>query len=315
MEFQAGPEDQGERLDRFLAEQLADVGRSRIQQWIREGRVLIGGQRARASKRMVQGERIAVDPAPPTPLKAFPENLPLDILYEDEDVVAVNKSAGMVVHSGAAAKSGTLVNALVHHFESLSKLGGDLRPGIVHRLDRMTSGVLLVAKHDRAHRALAKQFQARRVKKVYWAVVHGHPSEPPRQGRLVEIDNRRWSRLEMPIRRDSRQRVKMAARSGGRAAETDFRVMRSTASHSLLEVRIGTGRTHQIRVHLSKIGCAVVGDRLYGAPGEPEGLGKLDRFYLHARSIGFLRPADESKMTIEAPLPEEFTELLRRLEL
>ena len=315
MELHAGPEDQGKRLDRFLAEQLVDVGRSRVQQWIRDGRVLIGGQPARASKRLNQGEEVAVDPAPLKPLKAFPEDIPLDILYEDDDVVAVNKPAGMVVHSGAAAKSGTLVNALLHHFGSLSKLGGELRPGIVHRLDRMTSGVLLVAKHDRAHRSLAKQFQARKVKKIYWAIVHGRPAEPPRQGRLVEIDKRRWSRLEMPIGRDSRQRIKMAARAGGREAETDFRVIRSTAAYSLLEVRIGTGRTHQIRVHLAKIGCPIVGDRLYGAPGEPEGLGKLERFYLHARSIGFLRPADESKITIEAPPPEEFTELLRRLEL
>ena len=315
MELHAGPEDHGKRLDCFLAEQLADVGRSRVQQWIRDGRVLVGDRAARASKRLSDGEKVAVDPAPLTPLKAFPEDIPLNILYEDDDVVAVNKPAGMVVHSGAAAGSGTLVNALLHHFESLSKLGGDLRPGIVHRLDRMTSGVLLVAKHDRAHRALGEQFQARKVKKIYWAVVHGRPSEPPRQGRLVEIDKRRWSRLEMPIRRDSRQRVKMAARSGGRAAETDFRVISATAAYSLLEVRIGTGRTHQIRVHLSKIGHPVVGDRLYGAPGAPEGLGKLDRFYLHARSIGFLRPADESKITIEAPLPQEFTRLLHRLEL
>ncbi len=315
MELYAGPEDQGERLDRFLAEQLPDAGRTHVQQWIRDGRVLIDGGPARASRRLSEGEKIDVDPAPPTPLKAFPEDIPLDILYEDDDVVAVNKPAGMVVHSGAAARSGTLVNALLYHFESLSRLGGELRPGIVHRLDRMTSGVLLVAKHDRAHRSLAKQFQARKVKKIYWAVVHGRPAEPPRQGRPVEVEGRRWWRLEMPIRRDSRQRVKMAARSSGREAETDFRVTRSAGAYSLLEVRIGTGRTHQIRVHLSKIGHPVVGDRLYGAPAEPEGLGKLDRFYLHAHSIGFLRPADESKITIEAPPPEEFTELLRRLEL
>ncbi len=315
MELYAGPEDQGERLDRFLAAQLPDAGRTRVQQWIRDGRVLIDGGAARASRRLSEGDKIDVDPAPPTPLKAFPEDIPLDILYEDDDIVAVNKPAGMVVHSGAAAKSGTLVNALLNHFGSLSRLGGELRPGIVHRLDRMTSGVLLVAKHDRAHRSLAKQFQARKVKKIYWGVVHGRPAEPPRQGRSVEVEGRRWWRLEMPIRRDSRQRIKMAARAGGREAETDFRVLRSAGAYSLLEVRIGTGRTHQIRVHLSKIGHPVVGDRLYGAPAAPEGLGELDRFYLHARSIGFQRPADESRITIEAPPPEEFTELLRRLEL
>ena len=275
----------------------------------------MGAQPARASRRLARGETIEVDPAPAPPCQAFPEDIPLDVLYEDEDVAAVNKPAGMVVHSGAAATTGTLVNALVRRFENLSQQAGESRPGIVHRLDRMTSGVLLVAKNDQAHRALAKQFQTRRVRKVYWAIVHGRPAEPPRQGRLVEIEGRRWSRLEMPIRRHARQRIKMAARAGGRPAQTDFRVLRSRAGYSLLEARIGTGRTHQIRVHLAKIGHPVAGDRLYGAPGSPKGLGKLDRFYLHARSIGFLSPRNEREITIEAPLPDEFSKLLRRLEL
>ena len=315
MEFEIGPENQGERLDHFLVKQLVDVGRSRIQQWIRDGHVLIATGPVRASKRLVDGEKIEVHPQPLKPLKAFPEDIPLDILYEDNDIIAVNKPTGMVVHSGAAATSGTLVNALVYHFTTLSRLGGDLRPGIVHRLDRMTSGILLVAKHNKAHQVLSSQFQARSVRKIYWTIVHGCPAEPPRQGRLIEIEGRRWSRLEMPIRRDSRQRVKMATHVSGRAAETDFRVVRSTGEYSILEVRIGTGRTHQIRVHLAKIGHAIVGDRLYGAPRAPEGLGKLDRFYLHAYSIKFCRPGDRSKITIKAPLPEEFAKLLQRLEL
>lgn len=315
MEFEIGPENQGTRLDHFLAEQLVDVGRSRIQQWIRNGHVLIETEPARASKRLRTGDRIRVHPQPLNPLKAFPEDISIDILYEDDNVVAVNKPAGMVVHSGATAKSGTLVNALLHHFTSLSKLGGDLRPGIVHRLDKMTSGVLLVAKHDKAHQALASQFQSRHVRKVYWAIVHGKPSEPPRQGRLVEIGGHRWSRLEMPICRDTRQRIKMTTHATGRAAETDFRVTHSTGEYSLLEVRIGTGRTHQIRVHLAKIGHAIVGDRLYGAPGSPKGLEQITRFYLHASSIGFCCPENQNEVTIKAPLPKEFTKLLEQLGL
>ena len=277
--------------------------------------MLIAKEPARASKRLIEGEKVEVNPQPPKPLKAFPEDIPLDILYEDIDIIAVNKPADMVVHSTAAATSGTLVNALVHHFENLSRLGGDLRPGIVHRLDRMTSGVLLVAKHNKAHQALANQFQARRVEKIYWAVVHGRPREPSAHGRPVEIGGLRWSRLEMPIRRDSHQRIKMSIHISGKPAETDFRMLRTTGKYSILEVRIGTGRTHQIRVHLAKIGHAIVGDRLYGAPANPEDIGSPTRFYLHACSIKFCRPSDQNEITIKAPLPEEFTKLLEQLEL
>jgi 23S rRNA pseudouridine1911/1915/1917 synthase len=315
VEFEIGPENQGTRLDHFLTEQLVDVGRSRIQQWIRNGHVLIETEPTRASKRLSAGDRVEVHPQPPSPLKAFPEDISIDILYEDDNVVAVNKPAGMVVHSGAVAKSGTLVNALLYHFTGLSKLGGDLRPGVVHRLDKMTSGVLLVAKHDKAHQVLANQFQSRSVRKIYWAIVHGQPSEPPRQGRPVEIEGRRWSRLEMPICRDVRQRIKMTTHATGREAETNFRVMRSTSEYSLLEVRIRTGRTHQIRVHLAKIGHAIVGDRLYGAPGSPKGLEEITRFYLHASSIGFCCPKNQNEITIQAPLPREFTKLLEQLGL
>lgn len=309
MELRATDEDAGKRLDLFLAEQLSGTSRSRIQQWIRGGRVRVDHESARASLRLSGSETISVDAAPPPPLKAFAEDIPLDILYEDDDLVAVNKPAGMVVHSGAAAKSGTLVNALLHHFSQLSHLGGELRPGIVHRLDRLTSGVLLVAKNDRAHRALARQFQKRSIRKTYWAIVHGCPREPEKHARRVEADGRWWTRIEMPIRRDSRQRVKMAARGSGRPAQTDFRTLSHAGDYALLEVRIATGRTHQIRVHLSKIGHPVVGDRLYGAPAAPAGLPKLDRFFLHAREIRFEHPSGAQEITIEAPLPEEFTML------
>ena len=331
MEIDATAEDRDRRLDVFLSQHYPDTSRSRIQQWIRDGRVLVGtgsaaGSRARASLRLRGTETVTVDPAPAAPLKAFAEDIPLDLLYEDDDIVAVNKPAGMVVHSGAGAKSGTLVNALLNHFSSLSAVGGELRPGIVHRLDRMTSGVLLVAKNDRAHQRLARQFQQRKIEKTYWAIVHGVPSKggaPLRRQadrqhtstRKIEADGYWWQRLEMPIGRDAHQRIKMSTRHTGRSAQTDFRVLKQSAGYSLLEVRIATGRTHQIRVHLSKIGHAVVGDRLYGAPGAPAGLGKLGRFYLHARQIGFVHPSTNERIVIEAPLPEEFTELLGLLEL
>ena len=315
VEIQASAEDRDKRLDVFLSQHYPDSSRSRIQQWIRDGRVVVGQAPARASLRLRGTETVVVDPAPAAPLKAFAEDIPLDILHEDDDIVAVNKPAGMIVHSGAGAKSGTLVNALLNHFSTLSAVAGELRPGIVHRLDRMTSGVLLAAKNDRAHQYLARQFQGRQIQKTYRAIVHGKIARQHPAARKIESDGCWWYRLEMPIGRDSQQRIKMSTRYAGRPAQTDFRALKQSASYSLLEVRIATGRTHQIRVHLSKIGHPVVGDRLYGAPAAPEGLPKLDRFYLHAHKIGFLHPATHQGIVIEAPLPKEFAELTRLLQL
>ncbi len=315
MQCLATAEDAGKRLDRFLAEQMPDISRARIQEWIRAGRVAVGAAAAKSSLRLQGGESIRVDPLPLKPLRAFPEDIPLDILYEDDDLAAIHKPAGLSVHAGAGTAQGTLVNALLHHFGQLSDVGGDLRPGIVHRLDRMTSGVLLVAKHDRSHRRLAEQFQSRSVRKTYWALVHGDAGKARAKGRSVEVEGVRWTRLEMPISRDPRRRVRMAAHAAGRNAQTDFRVLRlfERGRYSLLEVRIATGRTHQIRVHLAAIGHPVVGDRLYGAPAQPEGLPKLNRFFLHAKQIEFDHPSTGVRLHIEAPLPEEFSELLAAL--
>jgi 23S rRNA pseudouridine1911/1915/1917 synthase len=309
----ATPGEAGKRLDRFLAEQMPELSRARIQEWIRAGRVIVGRAPGKASLRLRGGEEIRVDPLPLKPLKAEAEAIPLDVLYEDEDLAAINKPAGLTVHAGAGITQGTLVNALLHHFGQLSGVGGDLRPGIVHRLDRMTSGVLLVAKHDRSHHGLAAQFQSRGVRKTYWALVHGDAAKPSRQGRSVTVEGVRWTRLEMPISRDPRRRVRMAAKTTGRTAQTDFRVIEKLNGYSLLEVRIATGRTHQIRVHLAAIGHPVAGDRLYGAPAEPAGLPKLDRFFLHAKEIVFRHPSSGAEMRIEAPLPPEFTALLAEL--
>ena len=313
MDLVATPAEAGKRLDRFLAEQMPDLSRARIQEWIRAGRVIVGRAPGKASLRLRGGEEIRVDPLPLKPLKAEAEAIPLDVLYEDEDLAAINKPAGLTVHAGAGITQGTLVNALLHHFGQLSGVGGDLRPGIVHRLDRMTSGVLLVAKHDRSHRSLAAQFQSRGVRKTYWALVHGDAAKPSRQGRSVTVAGVRWTRLEMPISRDLRRRVRMAAKITGRTAQTDFRVIEKLNGYSLLEVRIATGRTHQIRVHLAAIGHPVAGDRLYGAPAEPAGLPKLGRFFLHAKEIVFRHPSSGAEMRIEAPLPPEFTALVAEL--
>ena len=273
---------------------MPQYSRSRIQQWIKAGRVRVNGGDQKASYTLRGGETIEVDPIEPPPLAAAPEDLPVDVLYEDKDVVAINKPAGLVVHAGAGAFSGTLVNRLVHRFGELSKAGGEVRPGIVHRLDKDTSGVLLVARNDAAHRNLAAQFASRTVEKVYIALVRG-----------VVKDGH--GRITAPIARDPVHRTRMTARLGtGRTALTEYRVLRRFAKFTLLEVRIGTGRTHQIRVHLSSIGHPVVGDRLYGAPARVEGRPPLSRFLLHARRIRFLSPSTGQAITVEAPLPGEF---------
>jgi 23S rRNA pseudouridine1911/1915/1917 synthase len=293
--------ERGKRLDVLLQQQLPEYSRSRLQDWIRGGRVRVNGAAERASYRLRGGETVEVEPAGLPPLTAEPEELPLDILYEDADVIAVNKAAGMVVHAGAGVRSGTLVNALLHRFKELSQVGGEERPGIVHRLDRGTSGVLLVARNDAAHRNLAAQFASRKVQKVYTALVHG----------TVKAER---GRIEKPISRDPARRVRMTARGErGRAAITEYRVLRRFAGYTLLEVEIKTGRTHQIRAHFASLGHPVAGDRLYGAPAKPPGRPPLDRLFLHARRVRFLQPTTGEPVTVEAPLPAELTEWMEGL--
>ncbi len=290
MTLHAEKSDAGNRLDVFLHEKLPQYSRARLQSWVKDGRVLIDGKPAKSSQTLHGTEVIELEPADLPPLKAVAEDLPLEILYEDQDVIAVNKPAGVVVHAGAGNFSGTLVNALLHRFEKLSGVGGDLRPGIVHRLDRYTSGVILVARNDQAHRNLSEQFASRNVKKLYLTLVHGNvtPEE---------------ARIEKPITRDPAQRVRMTARRGyGRTAITEYRVLRHYPKYTYLEVRIGTGRTHQIRVHLTSIGHPVAGDRLYGAPAPVIDRG---RFFLHAHQITFTSPGTGEKVTVTAPLPAE----------
>jgi 23S rRNA pseudouridine1911/1915/1917 synthase len=296
--FRTLPEDAGKRLDQAAHERLAQYSRSRIQQWIRDGRVLVNGMAGRPARIVRAGESIEVTPAEPAPLHASPEDIPLHVLYEDQDLVAIDKPAGMVVHAGAGIHAGTLVNALLHRFAALSGVGGALRPGIVHRLDRYTSGVLLVAKNDGAHQSLAAQFSGRQVEKTYIALVHGK----------VKAET---GRIERPIARDPAHRTRMTARLGeGRAAWSEYRVVRRLERFTLLEVRIGTGRTHQIRVHLAALGHPVAGDTLYGAPAKVEGMPPLGRHFLHAHRIRFRSPSTGEEVTVESPLPRELEEWL-----
>jgi 23S rRNA pseudouridine1911/1915/1917 synthase len=307
--FVVAREDSGERLDRYVAARLPEISRTRLQELIAEGSLLVNGEVTKRSHHVRAGETIAVQITARPPLAATPENIPLQILYEDDDIIVVNKPAGMVVHAGAGQARGTLVNALLHHRAQLSTTGGDLRPGIVHRLDRGTSGTLIVARNDAAHKKLADQFRARKIEKRYIALVHG----------TLERDT---GRIELPIARDPRRRTRMTARRQGalrhaRDARTDWRVLARIDHFTLVEVDLHTGRTHQIRVHFSALRHPVVGDRLYGAPKQvragTEALPPLERNFLHAARIGFTQPSSGKWVVARAPLPEELRQFLEKL--
>jgi 23S rRNA pseudouridine1911/1915/1917 synthase len=285
----------GQRLDHFLQTHLPAYSRERLKQWIKSGRVRVDDHERKPSFELKGGETVEVEPAEVRPLRAEAEDVPLEVIYEDADVLAINKPAGMVVHAGAGAESGTLVNAVLGRFRTLSTLGGELRPGIVHRLDKDTSGVILIARHDAAHRALARQFAERSVEKTYWALVHGLTAAA--------------GTIEKPIARDPVRRIRMTTRlASGRAAITHWRRLEALDQLSFLEVQIGTGRTHQIRVHLASIGHPVVGDTLYGAPRSP-----LGRFFLHAHRIEFASPTSGVRIAVAAPLAPELADYLAAL--
>ncbi len=291
------------RIDVFLTRRVPDFSRSQVQRLIRSGLVKIGARAAsKAGETVTAGESISVR-AERQEIRATAEALPLEIVYEDSDLVVVNKAAGMVVHVGAGVKSGTLVNALLHHISKLSAAGGDLRPGIVHRLDRMTSGLVIVAKNDFAHRALAAQFKGREVHKTYTLLVHGRVAKE--SGEIAK-----------PVGRDPVRRTRMKA--GGiapREAITRYRVSRRFPHFTLLTAEPHTGRTHQLRVHFSSIGHPIVGDTLYGAPGKLRLGGKedktLERNFLHASAIEFRHPRTGKAVRVEAPLPPELETILK----
>jgi 23S rRNA pseudouridine1911/1915/1917 synthase len=324
--FAATPDDAGKRLDQFLAAKIPDVSRARVQQLIEQHQVLVNDAEAKPSLRLRGNETIRLlGPPQHEPLRAIPEDIPLDIVYEDADFAIINKPAGMMVHAGAGATEdernrGTLVNALLHRFKTLSEVGGGLRPGIVHRLDRETSGLIVVAKNDEMHRKLAAQFARRQVKKTYVALVHG----------ALKAEH---GTIKATISRDTVRRTRMTTRrSGGREAITHYQVRRRIDSpygkFTLLEVKIDTGRTHQIRVHLSSLGHPVVGDVLYGAPGNIQPLPagnprreaprklenlSLTRNFLHAAALELHHPRTGALVSHSAPLPAELDAFLARL--
>ena len=303
--FTVSAEEAGRRLDLYLASHLPEVSRSRIQELIDEGRVRLDDRVPRRSERVAPGDRIDVEVRPRPPLEAAPEAIPIDLLHVDPDFVVVNKAAGMVVHAGAGATKGTLVNALLHRLGTLSSAGGALRPGIVHRLDRGTSGVMLVARNDAAHRALAEQFRARSVHKTYIALVHGRM--PRDSGSMVR-----------PISRDPQRRTRMTARlNSGREARTDWRVLLRLGSFTLVAAEPRTGRTHQIRAHFAWAGHPLVGDTLYGAARQVKTNGvllpELDRVFLHAARLQFAHPTSGEAVDVQAPLPEELQNFLHQL--
>jgi 23S rRNA pseudouridine1911/1915/1917 synthase len=304
-EFVVPPDAAGLRLDVFLARQMPDWSRSQVQRLIRAGRVTVGSRPARkAGEEIRAGERVRVE-AEREDLRAAPEALPLDIVYEDDDLLVVNKPAGMVVHVGAGVTSGTLVNALLHHVGGLSSAGGELRPGIVHRLDKLTSGLVVVAKNDSAHRALAAQFKSREVHKTYLTLVHGRVT-------------REAGEINKPIGRDPVRRTRMKAGGiGAREALTRFRVTRRFPHFTLLEAQPHTGRTHQIRVHLASLGNAIVGDKTYGAPGrlrlEGREVATLPRTFLHAAALEFRHPRTNEPVSFRVPLPPDLEAFLARI--
>jgi len=322
----------GQRLDQYVASQLEGVSRSRVQLLMDQGDVLVNGEREKASMKLRGGERIAITGEPhPSPLKATAEDIPLDVVFEDEDLAVVNKPAGMMVHAGSgqnedARSRGTLVNGLLYRFNALSSTGDELRPGIVHRLDKDTSGLIVVAKNDRTHAALGEMFASRRIRKTYVALVQG----------AVE---RQRGTINAGVGRDPVRRTRMTAQpqQNARSAVSHYEVVRRLSNRfgkfTLLRVRIETGRTHQIRVHMASIGHPVVGDTLYGGAGqltdqaasqaatskaarrnaEPEKL-KLGRNFLHAARLEFAHPATGKLLELEAPLPPELESFLKRLE-
>jgi len=286
------------RLDRFLAERLPDHSRAEVQRWIKSGLASVNGRPARPGMALKPGDVVLLTIPEPLQTELLPEDIPLVVLYEDEDVIAIDKPAGMVVHPAVGHSSGTLVNAILWHFPDIEGVGEGGRPGIVHRLDKDTSGIILVAKNSRAHRHLQAQFKDRTIEKTYLALVHGHVS--PERGII-----------DAPIGRHPRHRKRMAVAPAdkGREARTEYEIIAFYDANTLVAAHPLTGRTHQIRVHFASIGHPVVGDTVYGRRDAY----RLGRFFLHAHRIRFHRPSDDELVELESPLPPELQALLDEL--
>ena len=289
-----------QRLDKFLATSLGQHSRARLQAMIKTGHVQVGGRTVQKSGYSLEGgEAVLVRVPPAEPSDLLPEAIPLDVIFENEEVMVINKPADLVVHPAVGHAHGTLVNAALAHAPQIEGVGGELRPGLVHRLDKDTSGLILLAKNERAQRFLQQQFQNREVRKTYIALVDGHPRTPS-------------GRIEAPIGRDARERKRMAIVSAakGRAAVSEYRVLERFPAHALVEVNPLTGRTHQIRVHLAFLGCPIVGDRVYGKRRPSL---TLERHFLHAARLSLRLPGQSETRTFEAPLPEDLQLVLDSL--
>jgi 23S rRNA pseudouridine1911/1915/1917 synthase len=286
-DFQVEPPNSGDRLDHFLASNVNGLSRSRLQDLIKQGHVKLNGLIVKPGARLRAGDSIILREPPPIPSNAEAEDIALRVLFEDEDLIVIDKPPGLVVHPAAGHQTGTLVNALLHHCQTLSGIGGEQRPGIVHRLDKDTSGCLVAAKSDSAHQALARQFAGREVTKIYLALAAGRFA-------------RRSGVIEESIGRHPVQRKKMAIVTRGRAARTDYRVLADIEGGALVECTLHTGRTHQIRVHLKHLGHPVLGDEVYGRRGA------YPRQMLHAWKLGFAHPRTGAPLSFESPLPKDF---------
>lgn len=305
LNFNVSPDDVGKRLDAYLAENIADWSRARLQRLISEGDVSINEKDVKSSYKLRGNEEIEVELTAPIVESVEAENIPLEVIYEDEYLIIINKQSGLIVHAGTGVRNGTLVNALMYHFQNLSQLGGKSRAGIVHRLDKNTSGLIVVAKDEATHENLSEQFQKRSVYKSYVALVHGSI-------------RRESGKVEEKIGRDKWNRMKMAINNKGRHALTLWNVRRRFEKFTLLDVEIKTGRTHQIRVHLAFLNHPVVGDETYNEGRDNtisdvkirHAINSLDRFFLHAEKLSFTHPKTKEKMEFYAPLPKGLAELL-----
>jgi len=298
--FRFPQSESGERLDKWLVQKVPHRSRTEIQRWIREGRVWVNGHAVKPGHRLEPGDLVEVSILPSRPYeRARPQPIPLTVVYEDEDILVVDKPAGMVVHPGPGQRDGTLVNAVLYHVPDLEGVGGVERPGIVHRLDKDTSGLIVVAKNDRALRDLQRQFKERTVEKVYLALVEGHLQ--PNVGRI-----------EVPIGRDKKHRKRMTVTRDGREAVTEYRLLRYYDEFTLVEVHPLTGRTHQIRVHFAFIGHPVAGDALYG-PRKQKLRPRLQRHFLHAHRLRFRLPGTGQWVEFISPLPDDLQQVLDSL--
>ncbi|WP_046175117.1 RluA family pseudouridine synthase [Domibacillus indicus] len=296
LQFTVGEEENGNRIDKLAASQDDRYSRSQVQEWLKEGRVRVNGKPVKANYKATAGDEVLIDIPAPEELNIEAEDLNLDIYYEDEDVIVVNKPRGMVVHPAPGHTTGTLVNGLMYHCKDLSGINGVMRPGIVHRIDKDTSGLLMVAKNDMAHENLVNQLVEKSVTRKYKAIVHG----------VIQHD---FGTVDAPIGRDTKDRQKMGIVDHGKAAVTHFHVLERFEDFTLVECELETGRTHQIRVHMKYIGFPLAGDPKYG----PRKTLDIDGQALHAGVLGFIHPRTNEYMEFEAPAPKEFTDLLEEL--